>query len=209
MNLTETSIMISTNEFSFTNAEIGFIKKTFQRKYPAVMGDFIEHVRMLMKSLQTASKGTLVYNAHRYFPEGSSRYHISETLSSTSADGQKIRVSIYPIDPDRKLIFNTYNKSESIGVNNKAFLNKIEDCVIGNGLDILSSSTHNGVPMRLIFNEVLELLKKIDDQMIVQNSVITIGRYSRLNAEISHKLSRSHYLQLHFDFSTLRETSVK
>lgn len=199
--------MISTDEFAFTNVEVGFIKKNFHRKYPAVMGDFIDLVRDLMKSLQTASKSKMVYNAFRYFPEGSARYHISESLSSVGDNQERVHIAINPVEPERKALFGANSKkTEKINTDIESLFNDLQDLLSScNNLE-LSAATHNGLIMKFVVSEILDFLKNVKDQIVIQNKYVVImdARFNEVivDIDLSHKTSRSHYLKLCFDFHT-------
>jgi hypothetical protein len=200
------SLMISTNEFLFTNAEVGFIKKNFHRKYPAVMGDFIDLVRELMKNVQTNSTDKMIYNAFKYYPEGSARYHISESLSLVSDDDQRSNISLQPVETNRKASFGANSKNADTGVSK--LMNELE-YVTGNP-DVLMqrSVTHNGLMFGFVACQVLEFIKKMKDQIVIQESYISMDNGPVISMDISHKSSRSHYLSLCFDFQAQQSNGV-
>jgi hypothetical protein len=195
------SLMIITDEFDFTNTEVNFIRKNFQKKYPSAMNNFIDSVRELMKTVQTSSIEKLVYSAFRYYPEGSSRYHISESLSSVGKDKENVFISLQPVESDRKAIFGANGKNQDevlLGVGN--IINDLEQITRLNESPYNISKTHNGLLMSFVVSEVLEFLKKVKNEIVVQSKYISIGNTSLLNIEISHRSSRSHYLSICFDF---------
>lgn len=201
MDSQKISLMISTPEFSFTNVEIGFIKRNFQRKYPAVMSDFIDSVRDLMKAFQTTSKKKLTYNAFRYFPEGSERYHISETLSSVNETGQRVYISIHPVEAERKALFGANSKDVNrIDSDVSDLLMDLEEVMSITNTKLLSAITHNGLPMSMVVSSLYEFLKSVKKEIVVQSRYVSADDIISLNMDVSHKTSRSHYLKICFDF---------
>lgn len=193
--------MISTNEFSFTNAEVGFIKKNFQRKYPAVMGDFIDHARELMKAIQTRSKDKLVYSAHRYFPENSPRYHISEALFGQSEQGSRMYISVHPVEPSKKALFGANNKGPHADSDIARLLVDLTELSQVQEANYTQAQTFTGVPMPFVIEQLLAFVTAVKDEAVVQLCDISLDAQSYVVLDLSHKASRSHYLQLRFDFS--------
>jgi hypothetical protein len=197
------SLMISTNEFLFTNAEVGFIKKNFHRKYPAVMGDFIDLVRELMKNVQTNCVDKMIYKALRYYPEGSVRYHISESLSLISDDDQRSHIALQPVETNRKASFGANSRNSDAGVSR--LIDELEHVAGSPDTLIQRSLTHNGLMMGFIACQILEFVKKMRDQIVVQENYISLDNNPVLSMDISHKASRSHYLNLCFDFQNRQD----
>lgn len=201
MTSSKPSLMIVTDEFAFTNTEINFIRKNFQKKYPAAMNNFIDSVRELMKVIQSTSVEKFVYSAFRYYPEGSSRYHISESLSSVSSNKENAFISLQPVEHERKTQFGINGKNLNEVVSNITnVISDLEQILNSNNLLYATSKTHNGLLMSFVVNEVLEFLKKSKNEIIIQSKYIDINNVSVLNIEMSHRSSRSHYLSICFDF---------
>lgn len=198
---TQISLMITTDEFSFTNAEVGFIKKNFQRKYPAVMGDFIDHVRSMMKAFQTTSHNKLVYNAMRYFPEDSQRYHISESLASQSADGQRVYVSIYPVEASKKALFGVKNKNPNTEQEVEQLISELSELLEYRDSADMRSQTHTGLSLAFVVEEIIKLVKACKQELVVQHCEVTFGDKPSLTLDLSHRASRSHYMQARIDFT--------
>lgn len=197
---TQTSLMITTDEFSFTNAEVGFIKKNFQRKYPAVMGDFIDHVRSMMKAVQTNSRTKLVYSALRYFPEGSVRYHISETLAG-HVDDQRVYISLYPVEANKKALFGAKNKNPDTEQEVEQLIAEFSELLEHRDTVDLRSQTFTGLSMAFIVEEILKLVTACKQELVIQNCEVTFGDRPHLSLDLSHRASRSHYMQARIDFT--------
>ncbi len=200
--------MITTEDFGFTNAEVGFIKKHFQRKYPAVMGDFIDRTRDLMKSLQTKSKLKLTYNAWRYYPEDSPRYHISESLGMVSETNLSVFVSVRPVEPAKKALFGA-NKGDETDQEVTRLIQDLHDLTQVRSENYLKAETCSGIPMPFVIETILGFIIASKDELIVQSRDIYLAEQSHISFDLSHKASRSHYLCLRIDFTNQPTVSVE
>lgn len=209
MNSPKISLMITTDEFGFTNAEVGFIRKNFQRKYPAVMGDFIDHARNLMKAIQITSKIKLVYSAMRYFPENSTRYHISEELIGFNEENKRMFVSLRPVETNRKALFGANSKLPSVDGDVEQLLEDLAGLLGSPGDTVTAAQTYTELPMTFVIGQIYEFLKLVKSEVVVQNFSLDISKTatSTLTMDLSHKASRSHYLQLCFDFVLPKPTA--
>jgi hypothetical protein len=196
------SLMISTDEFIFHYIEVGFIRKNFQRKYPAAMSNFIDRVRELMKAIQVRSKTKLFYNANRYYPENSARYHISETLTSQSHSGQRMYIAIVPVEASKKASIDAANKDPNAGQTMHDLIEELRELTQVVDDVYRDAKTHTGVSMSFVVEQILNFVTASKEDAAVQYCEINLGPQSVVSIDLSHRASISHYLQIRFDFST-------
>lgn len=201
---TNVTLLITTDEFIFTNAEVGFIKKNFQRKYPAVMGDFIDQVRLFMKAIQLKGTTRLTYGAYRYTPENSKRYHISECLQGQQVNGEnremRVFISLQPVESEKRVLF-AENRGQGVESGLKTLFADLNAISKDAEAFYNHAATFNGVPFSFVVARLLEFLDATKSQTVVQACEIDVREQGCLVLDLTHRGSRSHYLRIVMDFA--------
>lgn len=199
MGNTNTTFLLRTDQFAFTNSEIQFIRKYIAKKYPIAMSHFIDNARNFMKDLQTRSPQKMTYEANLYYPESGQRYSVYEILSTDTSD-TGCTVQIIPTDTSSRESFSRFKHQQPDG-NVKSVFSILNDLPTVGGELYKKAFTRNGLPANFVIPKLLSFIESVKHEALFKTADILLSDNSiRVIFDIGHRDSLSHYVSLLFDF---------
>lgn len=192
------NLLLTSKEFVFSNFEMDFLRKHFQKKYPLVMGEFVLCVRQLMRWVQTHSPRALTYGAYRYTIKETQRYHVSELLSEVTDSGERFFIGVQPYEDDMREQL-TRRKFQGMAGGVGLVLETLKTWVEEQP-DLVQRETVSGIPYLKFAPVLLEFLSDLQVDGVVHQVEWSADDRPCLSLDIGHTGTRSHYLRIVIDW---------
>jgi hypothetical protein len=198
----------SSPNFEFTKAETSFVRKILQRKYPAVMSDFVEAAREMMEAIQIDASPKMQYEAKLQHNRTGTRSHPSEVLYTPAAidrpDDRPLSavVSIEGLSQERRDAVRQGREGAVVpnGVENLiSILTGIEQGAGGFTSFINAKIKTIDLPFPIFASRLKTFLTQFRKEAVIYNFDIDAGENPMFFVEIGHASSQNHLLLVLFE----------